>query len=250
MASATRAVEICQRLGDRAREGDNLSVCGIILSEVGRYEEARERFDLALAIHADTGSRWSRADCLVYAGSNEALLGDCERGLALIEEALTTAREIGAKYVEANALVAEAGALLLRGDESQRDIDRALEAATRAAVVAREASLRGPEIQGLSRQAMAIWRAGYLDAALALSTRALRLLDTQHYVEGPEEELLFTHYQLLHAAGSPDADATLARAREGVARKLSLLKNPDWRRSFTHDIALHLAIARGHAPGS
>ncbi len=168
MASATRAVEICQRLGDRAREGDNLSVSGIILSEVGRYEEARERFARALAIHADTGSRWSRADCLVYAGTTETLLGDCERGLELIEEALATARDIGAKYVEANALVAQAGALLLRGDEARRDIDNALEAATRAAVTAREASLRGPEIQGLSRQALAIWRAGYLDAALAL----------------------------------------------------------------------------------
>jgi tetratricopeptide (TPR) repeat protein len=246
MRSAERSVEICRHLGDQAREGDNLSVCGIILGELGRHDEAAEQHARALEILARTGSRWSRADCLVYAGTTAVQLGELEGGLARIEEALAITREIGAKYIEANALVALAGALLIRADSptaASDDVDRALEAATKAALTAREASLLGPEIQGLSRQARALWRAGYVDAALALSTRAVRLLHRQRYVEGSEEEIYFTHYQLLAAVDSPEAGLALDRARQGFERKLRGLENPEWRRSFAA-IPLHTELLR------
>ncbi|HUH03963.1 MAG TPA: protein kinase [Kofleriaceae bacterium] len=246
MRSAQRSVEVCRHLGDRAREGDNLSVCGIILGEVGQFHQAAAQHASALEIHERTGSRWSRADCLVYAGTTATILGDFAGGLARIEEALSIARDIGAKYIEANALVALAGGLLARAssdDSAADDVDRALEAATRAAMTAREASLLGPEIQGLSRQAQAIWRAGYVDAALALSTRAVRLLHRQRYVEGSEEEIYFTHHQLLAAVDSPEAGLALDRARQGFERKLRGLEDPAWRRSFAA-IPLHLELQR------
>jgi hypothetical protein len=110
-------------------------------------------------------------------------------------------------------------------------------------MTAREASLLGPEIQGLSRQAQAIWRAGYVDAALALSTRAVRLLHRQRYVEGSEEEIYFTHHQLLAALDSPEAGLALDRARQGFARKLRGLEDPAWRRSFAA-IPLHIELQR------
>ena len=241
MAAAQRSLEICRRLGDRAREGDNVSVCGIILLDVGRYAEARGYFDQALDMLDRTGSRWSRADCLVYAGTAESHLGDPSLGVTRIEEAVALASEIGAKYIEANALVALATALLRIGD-SEDEVDRALEAATRATLIAREASLAGPEIQGLSRQAEAIWRAGYLDAALALSTRAIRLLHKQRYVEGSEEEIVFTHYRLLDAVDSPEAKNLLERAWQGYQLKLGRLEDPVWRDSFANHVPLHVAI--------
>jgi tetratricopeptide (TPR) repeat protein len=241
MAAAERSLEICIRIGDRAREGDNISVCGIILLEVGRYEEARGYFQRALEALGQTGSKWSRADCLVYAGTVEANLNEFDAGLAYLEEAVAVAREIGAKYVEANALVALAGALLRRNLDED-DIDRALEAGTQAAMTARQARLVGPEIEGLSRQAEAMWHAGYLDAALALSTRAIRLLNRQHYVEGSEEEIYFRHFRLLEAAGAPEAGAFLQRAWEGYQRKLGLLTKPDWRVAFSEANELHVGL--------
>ena len=48
MASAQRSLELCRRYGDRAREGDALSVSGIILLEVGLYDQAAATFDEAL----------------------------------------------------------------------------------------------------------------------------------------------------------------------------------------------------------
>ena len=115
MSSAQRSLELCQRYGDRTREGDALSVMGIILLEVGLYEQAAETFGNALDILGATASRWSRADCLIYAGVCEVRRGKTE-GIKLLDEALAEARRLGARYLEANALVARAGAQLRRGN--------------------------------------------------------------------------------------------------------------------------------------
>lgn len=241
MASARRSLGICRRYGDRAREGDNLSVCGIILLQVGRHEEAREHFDQALHIHDRTGSLWSRADCLVYAGATEVQLGAHDRSMAYLSEAVSTARGIGARYIEANALVALARALLQR--DQPGDVERARQTAAEATSVARAASLAGPEIQGLSCLAEAMWRTGAAAEALAQSTHAVALLDLQKYVEGSEEEILYLHYQILDAAGDAGAAAMLARARASMQRKLDLIEDPDWRRSFVENVPVNAYLA-------
>jgi hypothetical protein len=86
-----------------------------------------------------------------------------------------------------------------------------------------------------------MWRAGYLDAALALSTRAVDLLTRQHYLEGSEEEILYTQHQLLAASGSGDAGVPLEQARAGYRRKLGALTEPAWRAAYAA-IPLHAAI--------
>jgi len=240
MWSALRSMELCDFYGDRARAGDNLSVCGIVLTEVGQFAMARDRFERALSILDRTGSRWSRADCLVYAGGNEGLLGEFERGLELLEESVATAREIGARYVEANGEVALCGALLRRGRTG--DVERALEVAARALATARAATLIGPEIGALARQGEALRRLGRFDQALASSGRAVELLEEQRYFEGSEEEVLYVHHQVLEAIGDPAASGLLDRARAGLDRKLDLMTNQDWRRSFVDAIPLHRMI--------
>src|SRR5690606_22728166 len=105
----------------------------------------------ALGILDHTGSRWSRADCLVYAGTAAACLGEHARGLTHLRESVALARTLDAGYVEANALVAQAGALLLRGQRG--DVELARRAAARAVDVSRAATLVSQEIQALSRQA-------------------------------------------------------------------------------------------------
>jgi tetratricopeptide (TPR) repeat protein len=102
MASAERSLELCRRYGDRSREGDALSVAGIILLDVGRYDEAAGRFSEALELLSRTASRWSRADCLIYAGICDIRRGGA-LGLTMLDEALAEARRQGARYLEANA---------------------------------------------------------------------------------------------------------------------------------------------------
>jgi tetratricopeptide (TPR) repeat protein len=230
IASAERSLGICERYGDLARVGDNLSVCGIVLIEVGQYAAAAAQFERALALHDQTQSRWSRADCLVYAGSCETFLGRTERGFAYLDESLALARDIGARYVEANAGIALAGAYLRRDQAS--DVQRAADAAARAAQTARDSTLVGAEIQALSRHAEALRRLGETEKALGQSTRAIELLEQQKTIEGSEEEVLFCHYRLLASRGAAGAAQLLARARGGIRRKLALLTRADWRETF------------------
>ncbi len=147
MTSAQRSLELCRRYGDRVREGEALSVAGIVLHHVGLYEPAAAMFGDALELFGRTASRWSRADCLIYAGACDARRG-LPGGIAMIDEALAEARRLGARYLEANALITRAGANLRRGD-----LTGAVRDAGEGVAVAQQATLVGYEIQGLARQA-------------------------------------------------------------------------------------------------
>jgi len=228
MQHAQRSLELCRRHGDRGREGDALSVSAIVLLEVGLYDQAAATFATALEALSRTHARWSRADCLIYAGICEQRRGRAG-GLRLIDEALGEARRLGARYLEACARVARA-AVQLRGGA----LSAAITDAEAGAAVAREATLVGYEIQGLARHALALSRLGQRPAdATALVHRALTLLDAQKYLESSEEEVLIACATVLRAAGAHDrAEALRARGRASALRKLAALPDPTWRAAY------------------
>ncbi|MEO8706727.1 MAG: AAA family ATPase, partial [Kofleriaceae bacterium] len=227
MASAQRSLELCRRYGDRTREGDGLSVAGIILLEVGLHDQAAATFAEALAILTRTTSRWSRADCLIYAGVCELHRGNAG-GLDLLDEALAEARTLGARYVEANALVSRAGAHLVRGD-----LVAAIADAAAGTSVAHAATLHGYEIQGLARHALALSRSGNSHDASILVHRALALLEQQRYLEGSEEEVFAACVEVLHTAGDAGRAAIVhERGHASARRKLEALTDPAWRMAY------------------
>jgi len=228
MASAQRSLELCRRYGDRAREGDAMAVAGIIELQVGLFDHAAATFAEALEILSHTASRWSRADCLIYAGACDVARAR-PSGIAQIDEALAEARRLGARYLEANALVTRAGAQLRQGNLGQASAD-----AAEGTAVAHAATLVGYEIQGLARHALALSRAGNRNAdAGALVHRALGLLDHQRYLEGSEEEVLVACAEVLRTGGAEDrARAILERARSSARRKLDGLVDQAWRSAY------------------
>ncbi|MGE0395897.1 MAG: serine/threonine-protein kinase PknK [Kofleriaceae bacterium] len=226
MSSAQRSLELCRRYGDRSREGDALSVAGIILLEVGVYDEAAVAFTEALDILSHTNSRWSRADCLIYAGACDIRRGNPD-GVNLITEALGEARRLGARYLEANALVARSSAHLRRGALSS-----AIEDAAEGTAVAEAATLVGYQIQGLSRLALALARANRTKEAVDYVDRALALLEHQKYLEGSEEEVLSACAAVLAAASDPRAAAVRERGRASAQRKFDALIDPAWRAAY------------------
>jgi hypothetical protein len=228
MQCALRSLELCRRYGDRSREGDAQSVAGIVLLEVGLHDQAATMFAGALDILSRTNSRWSRADCLIYAGICEQRRGR-SGGLPMLDEALAEARRLGARYLEAHALVARAGAHLRTGA-----LTAAMTDAANGATVARDATLVGYEIQGLARQALALTRLGNRAIeASDLAHRALTLLDAQRYLEGSEEEVVVACATVLRAAGARDhAKALHERGRASARRKLAALQDPVWRAAY------------------
>jgi tetratricopeptide (TPR) repeat protein len=203
-------------------------VAGTILLEVGLLDEAAAAFTEALEILSRTASRWSRADCLIHAGVCDLRRGHAG-GLALIDEALAEARRLGARYLEATALIARAGAHLRRGA-----LPAAIDDAAEGTAIAHAVTLTGHEIQGLARHALALTRFGErAGAAPALAQRALALFDDQRYLEGSEEEILAGCAEVLRAAGAGErARAVLERARASAHRKLDALTDPAWRAAF------------------
>lgn len=224
---AERAVELCQRHGDRAREGDALSVSALILSKVGLYEEAVTQFSSALDVLTRTASRWSRTDCLISAGTCDVRRGAGD-GLAKLDEAVREAQALGARYLEAHALVARADAKLRLGEAQA-----AVNDAEAGAQLARRATLVSCEIQGLARQAVAQFLLGSPELASPLAQRALTLLDRQRYLEGSEEEVLSACGRVLCATGELErGQSALAGARAAIARKLETLRDPVWRETY------------------
>jgi tetratricopeptide (TPR) repeat protein len=228
MISAHRALELCRRYGDRTREGDALSVAGIIQLEVGLFDHASATFTEALELLTRTGSRWSRTDCLIYAGVCEARRGG--NGLAMLDEALAEARRLGARYLEANALISRAGVHLRAGNHTAAQAD-----AAEGTAVAAAATLVGYEIQGLARHAVALVRGDDpLGQAGGLVQRALALLDHQRFLEGSEEDVYACCVEVLTRTGARDRAASVkARGGAEVARKLVGLTDPAWRAAYT-----------------
>jgi serine/threonine protein kinase/tetratricopeptide (TPR) repeat protein len=228
MQSVQRSLELCRCYGDRAREGEALTVTGMILLEVGLYEQAAVMFPDALDLLSRTSSPWSRANCLIHAGICEQRRGRTG-GIRMLDEALDEAQRLGARYLEAHALVARATAHLRAGALSAAITD-----ASNGAAVARQATLVGYEIQGLSRHALALSRLGNRTAeAAVLVHRALTLLDAQKHLEGSVEEVLVTCATVLRAAGGGDRATVLReRGRASARRKLAALPDPEWRAAY------------------
>jgi tetratricopeptide (TPR) repeat protein len=229
MRSAQRSLELCRRYGDRAREGEALSVAGIIYLEIGLHERAAATFDEALELLSRAGSRWSRADCLIYAGACAIKRG--RDGITILDEALVEAETLGARYLEANARISRASAHLQRGANSEAAAD-----AARGVLVARGATLVGYEIQGLARQGVALIRARGRDALAEAGDqihRALVLFDQQRHLEGSEEEVYANCLEVLEFAGAKDRAAIVrTRGRAEVQRKLAALEDPEWRAAY------------------
>jgi tetratricopeptide (TPR) repeat protein/tRNA A-37 threonylcarbamoyl transferase component Bud32 len=228
MRCAQRSLELCRRCGDRGREGDALSVAGIVLLEVGLYDQAAATFHDALDVLSRTNSRWSRADCLIYTGICDQRRGGTG-GLRLLDEALAEARRLGARYLEANALIGRAAYHLRAGA-----LGAAIADAADGTAVARDATLVGYEIQGLARHALALSRLGGQAAeATALADRALGLLDAQKHLEGSVEEVVAACAAVLDAAGAHDrAHALRERGRASARHKLAALPDPAWRAAY------------------
>ena len=123
---------------------------------------------------------------------------------------------------------------------------RATNEATEAAELSRQTRLIVGEIPGLGRAARATAGLGDLDAARALSRRAVELLEEQRTIESSEQEIFYTHFRVLRTVGDPDARRYLDTAFEGFHDKLNRLQDADLRQSFSEQVRLNRAIRRDH----
>lgn len=242
--NAQFSLRLCVDFGDRAREGDNASVLGLIYLTLGLHDESATYLERALTLHRETGSRWCEADTLVYAGTLSVERRDYRKGEQLLKQAIWIAEDIGAAHIAANAR--NALGLMLCERAQPGDAQRALLETTEAVKATRDASLVLGEIPGLSRAARATALIGQRDQARALSRRAVELLETQQHIEGPEQEIYYTHYRVLRDDHASDAQRYLALAHEAFSKILSTIADPQLQASYRQNVRLNAAIERDH----
>ncbi|RJP77839.1 MAG: CHAT domain-containing protein [Desulfobacteraceae bacterium] len=107
-----KALEMANRIPNRKDEvASTLNNIGLVLRETGRYQEAMETFDRALAIDEKLQSRWA----IAYDLRNKALalfqMGKAKDAIPLFEKSAEQSNEIGNQINEAKALLGLADAL-------------------------------------------------------------------------------------------------------------------------------------------
>src|SRR5437762_1251494 len=104
------------RSGDRVGERNGLTALGKVATARGRHGDAVDLFRRALAICRELDPGWLLASSVFNMGTAELLVGEVERGEALVGEALARYEELGDAHFAARATGYLAYPARLRGD--------------------------------------------------------------------------------------------------------------------------------------
>jgi eukaryotic-like serine/threonine-protein kinase len=130
---AQRAVEVARRLGDKAREGRALVCLGMDARLRGDLERSRPALELAATCLREVSLIEEAAACLMTLSLTLGDLGEFERALAAVSEAVRLSRQAGNKRLEGVGLRRTAIALT-----EQRRFAEALPYAEEALVLLRQ----------------------------------------------------------------------------------------------------------------
>jgi predicted ATPase len=104
VAAARAAVALAQSAQDTGSEAEGHLVWGMILWRQGNHKASRARFEQALATARKVGARYVEADCLRYLGVISIEQGEYTEARAYYEQTLHTFREIGDRRRECRVL--------------------------------------------------------------------------------------------------------------------------------------------------
>jgi tetratricopeptide (TPR) repeat protein len=148
---ATLAVQAATHLGDLRRHGDALTILGLALHEVRRFEEAITAHQQAGTIYRETGDRHGEGIALDD-------LGLALQGVRRFEEAITAHQQAGTVFCETGDRHREGGALNSLGLALQgvRRFEEAITAHQQAATIYRETGDRHREGGALNSLGLAL----------------------------------------------------------------------------------------------
>ncbi|HMQ51597.1 MAG TPA: tetratricopeptide repeat protein [Anaerolineae bacterium] len=275
-----RSLTIRRQIGDRQGEGFNLRNLGIVAQVLGEDEQSRAYNEESLHIYYKLGHRRGEAGALRNLGQNEAEVGQYARGRLYLESSLAAFREIGDQRGEIGTLSA-LGLLLhhLGENKSAEEIcSRAIHLSeeignrfyraftltylghilvaqgrgTKAAEVYQQAL---DERYGLGQVRLATEPlAGLanlyllqddLPRALTFVESILHHLRTRQLTGTREPfRIYLTCYQVLKAAGDPQADDLLKDAYRQLKERAARITEESLRHSFLENVAAHREIIK------
>ena len=238
-----RAGELWASLGDGHRQAYALRYLAIIQLFVGEYAQAQQNLERALAEFQRAGDLWGQAAALNNLGLIFCDLGQWARAQECYERAYALMSEVGDRR--------GLGVILLNLGTLQNEQGRyaeALDYLDRVVSMLSEAGLKGLEVETFSEKGRAHLGLGQLSLAVACSTRAMQVLESQHGIIAQAQRFYFTHYQILHASGRTDeAKAYLQRAYDEVCRVAGQIHEESLRKSFLEGVPINRKILQAWA---
>ncbi|MCX4884747.1 tetratricopeptide repeat protein [Streptomyces sp. NBC_00847] len=157
----TTALVICRELGDRHGEGAALNNLGLVLRQVGRFEEAIDAHTQDLVIFHELGHRHGEGTALNNLGSALQQVGRFEDAIDAHTQAADICRELSDRHGEGTALNNLGVALQQVGR-----FEDAIDAHTQAADICRELSDRHGESEALDNLGLALKRVRRFEEAV------------------------------------------------------------------------------------
>lgn len=241
IADFTRAAEIWQTPTREIFREFALDNCAEVLYYCGQYESALAAKEQALARYREFGYPIAEAECLSEIGVTLRELGRTAAAENYLKQGIALSEKLGDSFDLVQSLIGLAGLYL--GSDKTDEWEWAARYAARAVAEGERANLPHAVIQGLAYGAFAQLRLGHPDAGLALSARAVALLEQRQHIEGAEEEIYYLHSRLLQANGrAQDAHLTLERAFSEMMTKADALTDPALKISFLERVRVNRAI--------
>jgi tetratricopeptide (TPR) repeat protein len=231
------AADLYISTGDQRRAAACETNLADTYNRVGAYQEAEAALRDGLERCRRVGNRPGEGYALVNLGYSLTMLGRAKEALEVLNEASRLADAVQDMRLAVAARVYAARAHVQMADESSDDV--AVEA-QHAAEEAQQVGVPALQVAALTVAAAARLRAGNTEAALALSTTALRLRDELGSIEEDEAEVFLVHARALRAAGDEaGARRVIDRGRARLEQLSLQIADPIWRERFLNDVAAH-----------
>jgi tetratricopeptide (TPR) repeat protein len=161
LATAVVSGDAAQRLDDKIDEATALTVLGLALVEVRRFEEAIAAYQNAVAIFREAGDRHSEGSALSNLGRALAEMRRLDEAIAALQDAAAIFREAGDRHSEGMALVNLGNALRMAGR-----VEEAIAALQDGVAISREAGDRHGEGMALNNLGNALQEADRVEEAI------------------------------------------------------------------------------------
>jgi tetratricopeptide (TPR) repeat protein len=225
----TEAQHAARLLGDGAAEATALTNLGVVCWQLGRTDEAIERFERALALFRQHGDARGEARSLGNLGVVHSTTGQCEKSADYHQQALKRFVQLGDRVGEANTLT-NLGSVFARLGRSAPAVERNRE----ALAIFRDLQHRGGEGTALNNLGDALVMLGRFGEAVEHYEQALSLFRDlgERYGEtcvlnglgralagqGKRDDAIARHNEALSLAMEIDNPEEQERARAGLSK--------------------------------
>lgn len=209
IAHHEESLRIKRTIQDVSAIPGSLNALGDVLRDSGQVARALEVHSQSLELSRQHGNRAAECDNLRDLAVDHLLLGDRERGHALLTDVIRISREFKYLWYESRALSALSELNLARGELRQ-----AAAASTEALNLAKQIGALEPMVEAsLASARVIIEQSENIDTAAALLREGIRLAESGDLTL-PLPALHFVLSQILHRMGDdPGAHASLQSAR-------------------------------------